>query len=379
MVDFVNRARKRGFAIFGITGRRHAQEAATLANLRAVGYKAFKDKNFFTKWDGADTNKPSYVTCVAACTTVEYKANTRKYIESKGYDIVLNVGDQFSDLQGGYADRALKLPNPTYYLPSPNIAGAPASDADLTPRTVFTMAPDGSSGRTEAGEGIPNIDSVKSTIRTYYHASSSGIANKDESAYISELAQIEADLRPTLVQECATEVAAGAQPAIVFDADDTTLWTYDMEDNAMHFNFDPVLQDTQWVQPEAFPATPGMVDLVNAVGAAGCTVVGLTGRRVGQRAATLGNLDKVGYDYFTDAHYFTKWASGATPDPAIYAGTPCENNTGCSTIDYKSAVRRYVENQGYDIIANFGDQFSDLIGGYADRTVKLPNPTYYLP
>ncbi len=30
-------------------------------------------------------------------------------------------------------------------------------------------------------------------------------------------------------------------------------------------------------------------------------------------------------------------------------------------------------------MANFGDQFSDLIGGHADRAVKLPNPTYYLP
>jgi len=71
-----------------------------------------------TKWDGADTNKPSYVTCVATCTTVEYKANTRKHIEQDlGYDVVLNIGDQFSDLIGGYADRAVKLPNPTYYLP----------------------------------------------------------------------------------------------------------------------------------------------------------------------------------------------------------------------------------------------------------------------
>lgn len=27
----------------------------------------------------------------------------------------------------------------------------------------------------------------------------------------------------------------------------------------------------------------------------------------------------------------------------------------------------------------FGDQWSDLKGGYADRHIKLPNPTYYLP
>ena len=49
------------------------------------------------------------------------------------------------------------------------------------------------------------------------------------------------------------------RPAIVFDADDTTLWTYDMEDAAMHFNFDPALQDV-WVQDQSFPATPSMVD-----------------------------------------------------------------------------------------------------------------------
>jgi predicted secreted acid phosphatase len=380
MKDFVNAVAAKGYAIFGITGRRFAQEQATVENLQEVGYSQFNADNFYTKWDGADSNKPSYVTCVAACTTVEYKANTRKHIENDlGYDIVLNVGDQFSDLQGGYADAALKLPNPTYYLPSPNIAGAPASDADLTPRTGFTMQPDGSSGLTVGGEGIPNIDSVKATIRAYYHADNTGLSDKDASPYISELAQIEAANTNRLVNECKREVRKGQNPAIVFDADDTTLWTYDMEDNAMHFNFDPGLQDSGWVQPQRFPATPGMVDLVNAVGDAGCTVVGLTGRRVNQRAATLGNLAKVGYEYFTDAHYFTKWASGATPDPVVYGGTACENNGGCSTIQYKSAVRRYLVNQGYDIIANFGDQYSDLIGGYADRAVKLPNPTYYLP
>ena len=50
------------------------------------------------------------------------------------------------------------------------------------------------------------------------------------------------------------------EPAIVFDADDTTLWTYDMEDAAMHFVFDPALQDV-WVQDQSFPATPSMVEL----------------------------------------------------------------------------------------------------------------------
>jgi predicted secreted acid phosphatase len=384
MVDFEHAVQAKGYAVFGITGRNSGQEAATLTNLANVGYTGFDADNFYTKWTSSEP-VPGYVDCSAdgipdKCSTVEYKAFTRKHIEDSGYDIVLNIGDQFSDLQGGYADAALKLPNPTYYLPSPDIAGAPASDADLTPRTEFTMEPDGTSGLTEGGEGIPNIDSVKSTIRTYYHADSTGIADKTSSPYISELRHLEAANTQRLVSQCRHEVRKGGNPAVVFDADDTTLWTYDMEDHAMHFNFDPVLQDTQWVQPAAFPATPGMVHLVNAVGNAGCAVVGLTGRRDPQRAATLWNLAKVGYQPFTEALYFTKWASNASPDPTVFAGTPCAGNPACTTIQYKSAVRRYVENTlHYDIVANFGDQFSDLIGGYADRTVKLPNPTYYLP
>jgi predicted secreted acid phosphatase len=377
MVAFVHAVADKGYAVFGITGRREVQKQATVENLGNVGYTEFNAGNFYTKWNGSDSNKPSYVTCVTACTTVEYKANTRKHIEQDlGFDIALNIGDQFSDLQGGYSDAVLKLPNPTYYLPSPNLPGV--DEPALAPHTEFTMAPDGSSGLTESGAGIPNIDSVKSTIRAYYQASSTGIADKTDSAYIREVAGIVADNKNRLVNECERLVRKGSKPAVVFDADDTTLWTYDMEDGAMHFNFDPVVQNRDWVQPQAFDATPGMPSLVNAVSQAGCTVVGLTGRRTFQKDATLGNLAKVGYTAFTAENYYTKWDTGTTPDPLIFGGTPCAAGA-CSTIQYKSAVRAYVESQGYEIVANFGDQFSDLIGGHADRTVKLPNPTYYLP
>jgi predicted secreted acid phosphatase len=384
MVDFVNDAADRGFAVFGLTGRRAAQEEATLGNLSKVGYEPFTADNFYTKWDGPDTNAPSYVdTCTPVpdgqkCSTVDFKANTRKHIEEDlGYDIVLNVGDQWSDLQGGYADRVLKLPNPTYYLPSPDLPGV--HEPQLAPRTHFTMTADGSSGATEGGEGIPNIDSVKATIRAYYDASDAGVADKASSRYISEVTGLADRWATRLVSQCRSLARRGAQPAVVLDADDTTLWTYDMEDGAMHFVFDPQVQNDEWVQPERFPATPGMVSLVNAVGAAGCAVVGLTGRHADQETATLGNLARVGYTGFTPELYFTKWDSGTTPDPALYpAGTPCHDGS-CTTIEYKSQTRAYVESQGYRIIANFGDQYSDLIGGHADHAVKLPNPTYYLP
>ena len=235
MVDFVNKAKRKGFAIFGLTGRSDTQEEATLGNLAKVGYTPFNADNFYTKWSGTNP-QPSYITCATAkCTTVEYKAGTRKHIEKDlGYDIVLNVGDQWSDLQGGYADKALKLPNPTYNLPSPDLDGTPA-DRKFSPRTHFTMKPDGSSGATEGGEGIPNIDIVKSTIRTYYRADSTGIADKTDSPYIREMAKLTNRLQPRLVDACRTADRKGQDPVVVLDADDTTLWTYDMEDNAMHF------------------------------------------------------------------------------------------------------------------------------------------------
>ena len=38
-----------------------------------------------------------------------------------------------------------------------------------------------------------------------------------------------------------------------------------------------------------------------------------------------------------------------------------------------------IAERGYTIIFSMGDQDSDLAGGYAERTFKLPNPVYYLP
>ena len=373
MVDFVNTADAIGFEIFGLTGRGAAQKDATVANLKDVGYNAFSLDHYFTKWAGSD--KPSYITCVTVkCTTVEYKAGTRKHIEEDlGYDIVLNIGDQYSDLQGGYADENVKLPNPTYYLPSPDLPGL--HEPNLTPRHTFRMAPDGSSGLTEGGEGIPNIDSVKKTIATYYGDTGDGISNKVSSPYITELAGLQARETSRLTTECRVASAQGTKPAVVFDADDTTLWTYDMEVADMKFVFDPARQDV-WVQGQRFPATPGMPALVDAVSDAGCTVIGITGRGASQRDATLGNLAKVGYTAFSDSFYFTKWASGQQPSYITCA------TAKCTTIEYKSQTRKYIESPAfgaYDIVANFGDQFSDLKGGSADRAVKLPNPTYYLP
>ncbi|MFF4120202.1 HAD family acid phosphatase [Streptomyces sp. NPDC001714] len=40
---------------------------------------------------------------------------------------------------------------------------------------------------------------------------------------------------------------------------------------------------------------------------------------------------------------------------------------------YKTAQRVDIENKGYDIIANIGNSATDLSGGHADNTFKLPD------
>jgi predicted secreted acid phosphatase len=98
-----NDAKARGIAVFFVTGRPESQRAVTEDNLRREG---------FDGWQGL-TLKPVGSTL----TTVAYKSGARAAIEQQGFRIVANVGDQYSDLAGGHADRAFKIPNPFYFLP----------------------------------------------------------------------------------------------------------------------------------------------------------------------------------------------------------------------------------------------------------------------
>ena len=96
-------AKERGVAVFFITGRPERMRASTETNLRAAGYE----------WTRVIL-KPNDMTTKSA---VEFKAPERKKIVDIGHTIVVNIGDQMSDLDGGFAERAYKLPNPFYFIP----------------------------------------------------------------------------------------------------------------------------------------------------------------------------------------------------------------------------------------------------------------------
>ncbi|MPZ82562.1 MAG: acid phosphatase [Actinophytocola sp.] len=110
---FANWAAQRGAQVFFVTGRPEHQRAATLKNLADEGYPAPADA--FLKPEGT---APDWLPCGLTCSTIDYKANTRAHIESAyRVTVVVNMGDQFSDLKGGHAEHPVKLPNPMYYLP----------------------------------------------------------------------------------------------------------------------------------------------------------------------------------------------------------------------------------------------------------------------
>ena len=97
------RARELGVAVFFISGRPPTLLEATERNLREQGYQ----------WTGVVVLPEGAKFASAA----EFKAPERRRIEERGYTILLSLGDQESDLTGGYAQATFKLPNPVYYLP----------------------------------------------------------------------------------------------------------------------------------------------------------------------------------------------------------------------------------------------------------------------
>jgi hypothetical protein len=153
------------------------------------------------------------------------------------------------------------------------------------------------------------------------------------------------------------------KPALVLDIDETSLSNYDAI-NADNFTFGPASQaETTNETGKAIPAT---LALFNQAKSERIAVFFITGRREtpDNRMHTEHNLTREGY---------AGWQQLFLRPPA--ASEPA----GTTTTDYKSGTRAGIEKQGYRIIANVGDQYSDLAGGHEAVAFKLANPFYFLP
>jgi acid phosphatase len=104
-LDLFKAAKAKGVAVFFLSGRRErpAGRAATERNLREAGYESWTELLMRPPED----HGPS---------VARYKAAKRAQIEAQGYRIIVNVGDQQSDLDGGHAERGFLVPNPFYFI-----------------------------------------------------------------------------------------------------------------------------------------------------------------------------------------------------------------------------------------------------------------------
>lgn len=102
VVDVYNFAKSKGVAVILLTGRSESGRTATVADLTAASIAGYEE---LLMRPAGNTEKAAIM-----------KANARKGVEAKGYKIILSIGDQLSDLAGGFAERTYKLPNPFYFV-----------------------------------------------------------------------------------------------------------------------------------------------------------------------------------------------------------------------------------------------------------------------
>jgi acid phosphatase len=98
-------AQKLGVSVFFITGRPDDERDATARNLRAQGFDGWQNLALRPANHGTQT-------------VIEYKSGERAKIAAHGYKLILNVGDQWSDLKGApEAEFSVKYPDPFYLIP----------------------------------------------------------------------------------------------------------------------------------------------------------------------------------------------------------------------------------------------------------------------
>ncbi|MGW0389571.1 HAD family acid phosphatase [Streptomyces sp. NPDC003042] len=142
--------------------------------------------------------------------------------------------------------------------------------------------------------------------------------------------------RPAIEQRIAAS-PAGEKPALVLDIDNSSLET-----------------DFHWFWTFPTPAIAKVRELTRYANDRGVAIFFVTARPGIIHSLTEHNLKAVGY-----------------PVSGLYVRDLPDLFHEVST--YKTAKRAEIEARGYTIIANIGNKQSDLVGGHAERTVKLPD------
>ncbi|TDU74217.1 HAD family acid phosphatase [Streptomyces sp. KS 21] len=158
----------------------------------------------------------------------------------------------------------------------------------------------------------------------------------DYGTWKRDVAAVMATARPYVEQRIARS-PAGEKPAIVLDIDNSSLET-----------------DFHWFWTFPTPAISEVRDLTRYADEHGVAIIFVTARPGIIHSLTEHNLKAVGY-----------------PVSDLYVRDLPDLFSEVST--YKTAKRAEIEARGYTIIANIGNNNSDLVGGHAERTFKLPD------
>ncbi|MFI1657602.1 HAD family acid phosphatase [Streptomyces sp. NPDC020472] len=165
--------------------------------------------------------------------------------------------------------------------------------------------------------------------------SAAALADVDYATWRHDVAAVVAEARPYV--EARSENAGREKQAIVLDIDNSSLET----------DFHPF-----WELPT--PAIADVRALVRDAHARGVAVFFVTARPGIIHSLTDWNLKKAGYP--VDGLYVRSL-------PDLFGEVSA----------YKTEKRAEIEAKGYTIIANIGNNTTDLVGGHAERAFKLPD------
>ncbi len=163
--------------------------------------------------------------------------------------------------------------------------------------------------------------------------------------------------------------ARSKRPALVMDLDETSLTNWpNLAADDFGFIADGACDVlpagpcgfNRWILKSSAEAIEPARKLFKVAKDNGVAVIFITGRPDSQRDATIINLDHVGYDGWTELR------------------TRPDRDEG-TVQNYKTKERIKVEDEGYTIIADVGDQMSDIDGGHSGCPFKVPNPFYFIP
>ncbi|MEU8790496.1 HAD family acid phosphatase [Streptomyces sp. NPDC048643] len=166
-------------------------------------------------------------------------------------------------------------------------------------------------------------------------ASTTATADVDYATWQRDVQGVVDQATPYVAQRTAN--AGGQKLALVFDIDNTTLET----------DFHP------WYQLPT-PAVQASLELARYAHSRGVAVFFVTARPGIIASETKWNLRSVGY-----------------PVDGLYVRDLPDLFDEVSA--YKTGKRARIESLGYTIIANVGNNTTDLVGGHAERTFKLPD------